>query len=278
MGKEKKLELPKETILEMYKTMTMQEVAIECGVSLKTIQRRFKEWGIVSRGAIQSIPKTKKSKIKKVAKYKNKEEFEKVYKELKSISLVAKYFKIGFTTAYEWKCKHQIPTVKGVSEVGKAKINLNKPWSDFELLNSMYQKHSAKELSEMWGCNVTTIFDWLNKFNIPTKTSKEQWEIKPKNAKFQIGNSLNIEELIKHKTRLHSNTVRLIKEKVGECQSCGYKEVLDLHHINEDSTDNRPENHIVLCPNCHAKLHRLGVSVNELAPNYKSWDSYQGGH
>ena len=53
---------------------------------------------------------------------------------------------------------------------------------------------------------------------------------------------------------------RLIKEglKEAKCECCGRTEwlgipiPLELHHINEVHTDNRLENLVILCPNCHA--------------------------
>jgi hypothetical protein len=50
----------------------------------------------------------------------------------------------------------------------------------------------------------------------------------------------------------------LIKEglKEAKCECCGRTEwlgvPLELHHINEVHTDNRLENLLILCPNCHA--------------------------
>ena len=44
-----------------------------------------------------------------------------------------------------------------------------------------------------------------------------------------------------------------------KCEKCGLSEwqgeplICELHHINGDSTDNRIENLIILCPNCHSQ-------------------------
>lgn len=58
----------------------------------------------------------------------------------------------------------------------------------------------------------------------------------------------------------HSNTYRriafLTQPKV--CSLCGYDEhpeILEVHHIDRDRTNNTPENLVVLCKNCHGWEH-----------------------
>ena len=59
MGYAKKIPITKELLVEMHETMTIQQIAEELGVSYKTIQRRFKEYGMT---------KKRKPKLKKIKK------------------------------------------------------------------------------------------------------------------------------------------------------------------------------------------------------------------
>lgn len=48
--------------------------------------------------------------------------------------------------------------------------------------------------------------------------------------------------------------------RTSVCQRCGYgdhPEILHVHHINRDRTNNDPSNLICLCPNCHDTDHLL---------------------
>lgn len=53
--------------------------------------------------------------------------------------------------------------------------------------------------------------------------------------------------------------------KENECEQCGLSEwrgeplSLALHHVNGDGHDNRLENLVLLCPNCHSQTPNFGV-------------------
>ena len=49
---------------------------------------------------------------------------------------------------------------------------------------------------------------------------------------------------------------------IVSCQKCGYSEhpeILGVHHKNKNRHDNRMENLIVLCPNCHSLEHARSI-------------------
>lgn len=49
-------------------------------------------------------------------------------------------------------------------------------------------------------------------------------------------------------------------KKESRCEDCGYnkiKDVLQVHHLDEDRRNNKLENLAVLCPTCHEERHYL---------------------
>lgn len=75
-----------------------------------------------------------------------------------------------------------------------------------------------------------------------------------------------IEELVEFK----SVRRKIFNERGRKCEICGWQEVnpfskiipVQVHHINKNRKDNRRENLMVLCPNCH--------SLTEGFMNYKT--------
>ena len=87
----------------------------------------------------------------------------------------------------------------------------------------------------------------------------------------------------------HKLKLRLFKSGIKECkcEKCGNIEwngqpiPLELHHINGNHYDNRLENLIILCPNCHAQTHNYrsknltyDVELSLIAKN-KSIEEYK---
>lgn len=81
--------------------------------------------------------------------------------------------------------------------------------------------------------------------------------------------ALPLEELLgrKRKRSRRHIKLRLIAAglKTNECEECGLTEwrnkslSMALHHINGDGQDNRLENLVLLCPNCHSQTPNFGV-------------------
>ena len=64
------------------------------------------------------------------------------------------------------------------------------------------------------------------------------------------------------------------KKREGACECCGSTSRLQAHHVNEDWTDNSPENIQTLCIFCHHFWHamwrRLGVKPTQRMPRLVS--------
>ncbi len=66
-----------------------------------------------------------------------------------------------------------------------------------------------------------------------------------------------------------------------KCHICGFEEdlqytkgtkllkfpvILDVHHLNGNRNNNEVDNLIILCPTCHAKIHRGIISIERIKP------------
>ena len=94
-----------------------------------------------------------------------------------------------------------------------------------------------------------------------------------------IGNKLNAHNtkpcsaFLTENSYIRSTSLKhkILKEglKVYRCEKCGINSwngeqiVLQLHHINGDSTDNRLENLMFLCPNCHSQTENYCGTRNQ---------------
>ena len=285
----RKLNLPRDFLYDLYVVQRLStiQIAKELGVNRQTISNKLQEYNIPIRNSsyIQAHKPKPKKTFRKIPDYKNRDKFEKAYMELKSIDLVAEHFHINIKTAFEWKKRHGIETIKEFSWKGKEQVNKDKPYTNKEWLEEMYSKYSFEDIGKMLNCHPSTIQKWAQRFGIKTRNIKEQWEVKAKYGS-KVVKSVDFDlQLYKDTytlsgmTKLPKNLKNFIVNLYGKCECCGYDRVLDLHHIDENHNNNSPENHGVLCPNCHALIHRLGIPFNELVPNHVSWetllDSYQ---
>ena len=125
------------------------------------------------------------------------------------------------------------------------------------------------------GGNYKTIDNIIKDYNLDiSHFSKNPWNY---GMHYTIGKKLTLEEMLVEDTPIKNNgnlKKKLFRAglKKEACEVCGYKENLELHHINGNNCDNRLENLQILCPNCHAKTNtfrglNLKYKNRHLTPN-----------
>ena len=66
------------------------------------------------------------------------------------------------------------------------------------------------------------------------------------------------------------------------CEACGHGQSLHVHHIDQDQTNNRPENLQTLCKHCHNFWHtaakRRGLAVAGKMPSLGFQQQFPTGH
>lgn len=124
------------------------------------------------------------------------------------------------------------------------------------------------------GSNPKNLKMKLEKFGIDySHFTGQRWNTNPKNPVYvrTYTKSLDIN------SSLRSSHVKNLLYNMGikenKCECCGISEwngkpiQCELHHINGDTTDNRIENLIILCPNCHSQTenfrNRRGKSAHK---------------
>lgn len=130
------------------------------------------------------------------------------------------------------------------------------------------ERLSLKKIAEILRVSKGTLSVWLKDFPL---SDEEILERMSSNGK----NDINLEKLAGMRKKSLENRKaipyenlkswevkrrRIFEERGRKCEICGWQEVnphcgiipVQIHHINGDNKDDRPENLIVVCPNCHA--------------------------
>ena len=56
-------------------------------------------------------------------------------------------------------------------------------------------------------------------------------------------------------TKYHNISPELYNKLTKQCVICGFQQVVDLHHLDEDKSNNSEKNLVGLCPNHHRMFH-----------------------
>ena len=73
----------------------------------------------------------------------------------------------------------------------------------------------------------------------------------------------NIKVVYYANTRKDADDIGFRDDMIYEYIKGNSKNLIEVHHIDRDRTNNAPDNLIVLCANHHTKLHRGGLEITE---------------
>ena len=130
------------------------------------------------------------------------------------------------------------------------------------------------EIARDLGIKYETLKRHLKRLNVPYATNQHRtghphYESRV-SAMYYIENNLPISAPTLRKKLIEEG----IKEK--KCERCGITEwmgqdvPLELHHLDENHHNNKLENLVILCSNCHAQLHGYGNSDDVRAVEHKA--------
>lgn len=123
---------------------------------------------------------------------------------------------------------------------------------------------SLEKISDKLGISKSTASVWLRDYPLSEdvkRSRQKEW------AKSEDGKNFYsyLSETLKNKEYPAPTSWGKIRKKIflergRKCERCGWAEVnpfnghvpVQIDHINGDNSDHRPENLMVLCPNCHS--------------------------
>lgn len=83
------------------------------------------------------------------------------------------------------------------------------------------------------------------------------------NSHYRIGNNNPNWKGGTYTSKTHTRIA--YRKYVHECAMCGTNEecVLEVHHIDENHENNNEDNLIILCSNCHSRVHRGSYTITD---------------
>lgn len=164
--------------------------------------------------------------------------------------------------------------------------------------NYISQGLSVKEIANQMQIGINSVKYWLKFYQLNTKHQEINYEcpacgqmpssvFSPFCSKScsETEYSSNPNNYLKQKTRAWTRKLKLVNEKGGGCQKCGYCEnlaALEFHHINPENKSfnidarkigntkweiilKEVEKCILICSNCHAALHSPDSEIKKVS-------------
>lgn len=157
-------------------------------------------------------------------------------------------------------------------------MNRKRSWDKLDLVNAVDKSKSIRQVLILLGLrlaggNYTQIGKYIKEYNISTDHfTGKAWN---KGLKGIGKPRIELSEILLEDSYFQSYKLKkrlfLAGLKLKKCEECGWnKETIDgrvpleLHHVNGNSRDNRIENLVVLCPNCHSlKASHRGCNIKK---------------
>lgn len=141
-----------------------------------------------------------------------------------------------------------------------------------QVLEMYYSGMSCGEIADKCGVAPVTVRSLLARIGYQARSMAEAAKVRAERGRWKPSASWKGKKVPRELVERRSEKVRGEKhylwkgglsrrpyrnviEKI-ECDKCGVRENLSIHHINLDHYDNRPENLQVLCVSCHMSVHK----------------------
>jgi len=137
------------------------------------------------------------------------------------------------------------------------------PWRDEEKLRELYcdKKLSQAEMGERWGCEQSTVGEWMDRHGIETRDLSESRRIRAQKKPLPLRQDKNGYMVWRdeYKKKEGEPKERVPVHRLLYVAEHGFEAVrdMDVHHRNGVKWDNRPENLEALTRSEHVRRHNI---------------------